>query len=223
MAQQTKKKIWNKKILYTLCFVAISLIEIVRNCMFVEMEVPTGVITLTEILGGLKIQDLWYVASNCTGIVMMVIVFSAYNLKTFYTVINGVWTFICIGVMALLPYHNQNSGMNYHLLQVEVAVINVWWLLIIFKHLIRRMIKEKNLSIKWSLKSIVWVLMTLCMILSVNENKVWPIWYLIMFGAFYLTEYSKEDKENLWNGMIDGSIISFCVVQIIAFFFRPYD
>lgn len=223
MAHQTKKRMWNKKILYTLCFVAISFIEIVRNCMFVEMEVPTGVIRLTEVLGGLKMQDLWYIASNCTGIVMMIIVFSGYKLKTFFTITNGIWTLICMGITAFMPYHHNNSEANYHLWQVEVAVINIWWLVIISKHLLWRMIKEKNIKIKWNLKSIIWVLMTLFMTLSVNESKVWPIWYVIMFGAFYLTEYSKEDKENLWNGMIDGSILSFGIVQIIAFFFRPYD
>lgn len=223
MSLQKKEKAWNKKILYTLCFVAISFIEIIRNCQFVEMEVPTGVIRLSEVLGGLNMQDLWYIVSNCTGLVMMVIIFSAYKLKNFCTIANGMWTALCVVVMVYLPYHNQSSGAKYHLWQVEVAVLNVWWLFIIIKHLMFRMMKEKSLKIKWTTQDILWALMTLCMVLSVNENKVWPVWYLLMFGVFYLTEYSKEDKESLYTGMIDGSILSFCIVQIEAFFLRPYD
>ncbi len=201
----------------------IHFIEIIRNCTFVEMEVPTGVIRLSQVLGGLNMQDLWLIATACTGIVMMVIVFSAYKIKSFCTISNGIWTTLCIVAMAYMPYHKSSTGASYHLWQTEIAVVNVWWLFIIVKALLWKWIKSDKKKSKWNVSGILWALLTLCMVLSVNESKVWPVWYFAMFGVFYLTEYTKEDKENLFKGLVDGSILSFCIVQVAAFFLRPFD
>ncbi len=188
-----------------------------------EMEVPTGVIRLSEVLGGLKAADLWYMAANFTGLVMMLIVFSAYKIKAFVTVFNIIWTGLCLGVMVYLPYYHTNHGMTFHLWQVETAILNVWWLFIIIKHLIAKAIKNKRLAIKWNVPAIIWGLMSICMLLSVYENKLWVLLYFLMFGVFFLTEYTSKEREDIWNGMIDGILVSFVIVQVAAFLLRPFD
>ncbi len=56
-----------------------------------------------------------------------------------------------------------------------------------------------------------------------RSGRVWPIWFLAMFGMFYVTQYSEKDRNALMDGMVDGTIISFFMLQIFAYGFRPYD
>ena len=37
----------------------------------------------------------------------------------------------------------------------------------------------------------------------------WPMGYLIMFGCFYLTDYSREAREELFRGTLEGIILGF--------------
>ena len=223
MKSWVKDRFINKRMLYTVCFMMLTAIEIIRGSNFVEMEIPTGVIRLTEVTGGLKAADLWYIVGNLTGMVMMVIVFSAYKLKAFVTVSNGIWTFICLGTMCYLPYYKEHTQATFHLWQTETAILNVWWLFLIIKHLLIKSIKTKKIGINWNIPAIVWALMTLCTLISVNEKKIWTVWYFLMFGVFFLTEYTQKDRENMWNGLLNGLIVSFILVQVAAFFLRPYD
>lgn len=223
MWSRIKDRFINKRMLYTVCFMLLTVIEIIRGSNFVEMEIPTGVIRLAEVTGGLKAADLWYIVANLTGIVMMVIIFSAYKIRTFVTISNAIWTVICLGAMIYLPYYHTNHGATFHLWQVETAVLNIWWLFIIIKHMLVKVVKSRKINIKWNVPAIIWALMTLCMLISVNENKVWPVWYFLMFGVFFLTEYTQKDREDIWNGLVDGLLASFVIMQIAAFFLRPYD
>lgn len=201
--QHIRKTLFDKRILYILCFMALNLIEFLR--------------------GGSVPGYVWYVAVNCTGIVMFVIVASAYKLKKFCTITNAIWTILCLAVMVALPFHWVNHIGEYLLWQVETAVFNIWWIGIWIKELIHRFFVEKSVKIKWSFPAKIWVAMSVLMFLSVAYNNIWPIWFLLMFGIFYLTDYSEKDREKLWNGMIDGNIISFFILQIFAYGFRPYD
>lgn len=68
----------------------------------------------------------------------------------------------------------------------------------------------------------VWLLMMLLMIVSRSEY-VWPFCYLVLFGCFYLTDYSQEEQKELFQGMLEGIILAFFVFQGLCFVFRPYD
>ena len=200
--QNIKKIIVSKRTLFIICFLMLNIIELLRNG-------PSG--------------DVWYVANNCTGIALMLIVFSGYEKKVLFTKSNLVWTFLCIAFMIALPFHWRNHIGEYLLWQVETAVVNVWWIFIIVKHLLDRIFIKKTLKIRFSKTSFVWCIMMILMIISVNQYKVWPLWFLLMFGVFYLTPYTQEDREKLWSSMIDGNIIGFFVLQIYAYGLRPYD
>ena len=69
----------SKKTLYLLCFMALNLIEFLRAS-------QTG--------------DIWHVAVNCTGFVVMIMIASAYPLKEFCTIPNGIYTVACVAAMA---------------------------------------------------------------------------------------------------------------------------
>lgn len=201
--QSIREKLFTKKTLYILCFMALNLIEFLR--------------------GGSMPGHVWYVAINCTGIVMLVLIASAYKIKEFCTVTNAVWTALCLIFMVALPFHWVNHMGEYLLWQVETAVFNVWWIVIFAKHLAYKIFIKKRMKIKWSAPAKIWAIMLLLMFASVAYHNIWPLWFLLMFGIFYLTAYSPKDRENLLNGMIDGTIASFFVLQIFAFGVRPYD
>ena len=201
--QRIKEKLFTKRTLYILCFMALNLIEFLR--------------------GGSTYGYVWYVAVNCTGIVMLVMIASAYKIKEFCTIINGIWTFLCIAFMVALPFHWVHHMGEYQLLQIETAVFNAWWIAIFVKHLIYKIFIKKSMKIKFNAPAKIWAIMLLLMFASVAYNNIWPLWFLLMFGIFYLTDYKEEDREHLWSGMIDGNIISFFVLQIFAFGVRPYD
>ncbi len=189
-----------KRVLYTLCFIALSIIDLLK--------------------GGAK-GDIWYVAVNCTGLVMMIFIFSAYPLKDFFDLWNGVYTILCIAAMVLVGIFWTPTG-RYVLWQIETALMNVWWIGIMARYLFRKVFVQKTIVFKPGLVGWLWIAISVLMIVSVNESW-WPLWFFFMFGIFYLTPYREEDRRILWNAMLDGTIIGFFCIQLFAYGFRPYD
>ena len=69
---------------------------------------------------------------------------------------------------------------------------------------------------------IFWVVMMLLMIFS-RSNYIWPFCYLVMFGCLYLTDFTKEEQEDLFQGCLNGILLGFFVFQAYCCMFRPYD
>lgn len=201
MTDKLRKAVLSKRTLYVLCFMALNLIELLRAS-------QTG--------------NIWYVAVNCMGLVVMVLVASAYPLKDFRTVSNGIYTIVCAAAMVAVFFHWQSHVGEYYLWQVETAILNVWWIGIVVKYLFQKIIVEKTLTFRPGALGWLWIAMSVLMIASVSR-RLWPLWYLLMFGSFYLTKYRREDREALWDGMLNGTLLSFFCIQIYAYGFRPYD
>ncbi len=199
--EKIKTIVLSKKSLYTICFMLLNLIEF---------------------LWATQDGDVWYVSTNCMGLVVMVMIVSAYPMKDFFTVGNGIYTVLCAAAMAAAYYLRRQDIVWFHLGQVESAILNVWWIGIMARYLFRKVVTEKSLPFKPRLAGWLWVLMSVLMTASVSE-RWWPLWFLLMFGCFYLTRYTKEDRTALWDSMVDGTILSFFCMQIYAYGFRPYD
>lgn len=69
---------------------------------------------------------------------------------------------------------------------------------------------------------VLWVAMMLFMIFSRNHS-LWPAAYLVMFGCFYLSELTVEDRRSLFQGILNGIILFFLIAQAYCCVFRPYD
>lgn len=201
MMEKLKRRLISWHSLYVLCFMALNYIEYLR-------ETQTG--------------NIWYVAVNCMGLVTMVIVLSGYPLKVFCTKINAIYTVLCGGAMVAVYCHWLSHYGQYYVWQVETAILNIWWIGIVVKYLFREIFVDKTKALRLNRRSILWIVLTAFMICSVSR-RLWPLWFFLMFGSFYLTEYKPEQKRALWDGMIDGTILSFFGVQIFAYGFRPYD
>ncbi len=49
------------------------------------------------------------------------------------------------------------------------------------------------------------------MLVSVNE-AIWPAWFAVVFGAYYLAEFDNETKRYIYESLIDGIfVIAFMV------------
>lgn len=217
-----KERIFSKYTLYVLCFVILNVFDAVRDMHFVSLQINNGYIRLEDVFPGYKMGDIWVIIANATGIFMMLIVLSGYRLRNFLTKVNFVWTGLCIVAMIVLPFV-RTGKYGTILVQEELAIINAWWILLVAKEIIAKAIREKKKVIKFNLVACLWIALTICMVFSIAQSRIWPIFYMGMFGCFYLTEYKKEDVIKLFDAMIDGSIFAFLLMQTVACLLRPYD
>ena len=159
---------------------------------------------------------------DLTGIVMAVVIMSHYRLRdiTRRKIPYLIWTAICLAgtPFAFLWGKNNMPFLN----DWVVVLLNVILYGYIFIHTFISTVAEKKHPVLNRRYLAVWLLMMLLMILS-RSKYIWPATYLVMFGAFYLTDYSKEEQEDLFQGMLDGMILGFFVLQGLCFVFRPYD
>lgn len=218
-----KQKVWTKKTLYIICFIFLTVIEILINSAIESLQTTTMFINISDVFRGLYSVDFMIIARNCTGIVIMLFVFSSYNKKQLFNVPNVIWTIMCVVAICLLPYYKRWTNASFHLYQMQTVIINIWWMVIAIAKIIKEIFMDKTLKVKLGVAGAIWIVMSLFMFLSVNDNNIWPAWYLLMFGILFLTNYSAKDKAQLWEGMIDGSLWGFIIVQILAFTLRPYD
>ncbi len=194
-------RLLTKKTFYVLCFLGLSLVE------FLRCTQP---------------GNIWKAAANCTGIVMMFIVFSGLDLKSFLRPFGYVYTALCL-VAAVGIYWYWTGHVGYILLgQAETALFNIWWLGLVWRHSFDRLFVKKDLKLSIGINGGLWIALSVWTVISV-AGRWWPIWFLFMFGAFYLVHYSKQDLQDLFDAMVDGTILACFLIQGWAYLFRPYD
>ncbi len=159
-------------------------------------------------------------ATNMTGIVIAVIIFSSLNIQGFFKPLFAIWIVACI---VFFPFAIRVMSSKYpYKGQFVTAVLNVMVYGFILLRILTDYIKEKKYK---SLSISVfagWLVMLLTMLFSVNEN-IWPIWYAVVFGVYYLITFDKDCEKCIWQSIPDGIILGFFVIQGSALLFRPYD
>ena len=192
-----------KRILYSLCF-----------CLFCIVD--QRVRTANGPSGWLEtFRDL-------TGVLMAIIILSHYSFTDFHQrkLPYCIWTIvgICAGISAFVwgVYH------QYCLKDWFVILLGIFLFGYILIHTFICIVIEKKLPKLNKVLFVLWVIMMVLMIVS-RSSYIWPFCYLVMFGCFYLTDYSKEEREDLFQGVLNGIILGFFVIQGLAFVFRPYD
>lgn len=195
----------HKSVLYTICFAALSALDFVRNT---------------------QNGDIWGTAVNLTGLVMLAVIASGWPLKRLLNIGNAVWTLMCIGVSVYALVSIRSTGMDIFMgMYVWIfvtAAANVWWIGMLLADLGKRVWRERTLAIRPGGLGYLWMVMTALMVFS-RSGRVWPLWFLAMFGIFYLTPYAEEDRQALADGLVNGTILAFFGLQIFAYGFRPYD
>ena len=192
-----------KRILYSLCF-----------CMFCIID--QRVRTAYGSSGWLEtFRDL-------TGVVMAVIIMSHYKFSDFvrWKLPYIVWGIISIGAgipAFIWGIYNQRCLKDWFVILLDIALFGV----IVIHTFICVVLEKKAPKLNRGF-AVLWFIMMALMIVS-RSNYIWPFCYLIMFGCFYLTDYTVEEQEDLFQGILNGIILGFFLLQGFAFVFRPYD
>lgn len=192
-----------KRILYSLCF-----------CMFCVID--QRVRTANGSAGWLEtFRDL-------TGVVMAVVIMSHYKRSDFlrWRMPYLVWSIAAMMGCAVAFYWGTRNQIC--LKDWFVVLLNVFLYGYIVIHTFISVAIEKRVPKLNRRFAVLWLIMMVLMVVS-RSNYIWPFCYLVMFGCFYLTNYDKEEQEDLFQGMLNGIILGFFIIQGLCFVFRPYD
>lgn len=201
MGQKKIQTALAKKTFYIVCFVALNIIDFLRTT---------------------QDGDVWSAAANATGLVVLALLTANCGLNEFRNFFSVVCPIVALGALAY-PFFTQNlRPLGMYLWSYEISVINIGWLFLLLPVYIRRIFVERSLKIKISLLGMSWIIMMLLMTFSIGR-KVWPLWFLLVFGVFYVTRYAAQDMQMIKQAIIDGTLLSFLGIQAYAFGFRPYD
>lgn len=198
--------IGNRRLLYFLCFLAFELIDFLRNT---------------------QNGDIWSAAVGGTGLVMMVLIFSEYPLKEWHygkhtRVYMAIWTVCCLGIAGASALWQQHFILGIYKWTFFLGVWNVWWIFLVGQEIVKRLWKAGSLRAKPDLTGVLALVMAFLMTFS-RSGRLWPVWFAAMFGMFYVTRFTREKLEQLFEAMVDATIVAFFVIQIYAYGFRPYD
>ena len=169
---------------------------------------------------GSAVGDVQMAVANLTGPVLACMLVPSMKREFVRTKAALIWAAVCvigvpIGILlgrGLWPYAGQ---WNIGVANVVIAGFLILYLVWDWKDL-----RAGNRVNKACLLTV--MAMLILMQLSVHE-AIWPLWFLVYFGCFYLIGIPEELREVFILGMLTGIIVWFFVQQIIAFGFRPYD
>lgn len=192
-----------KRLLYMLCFVMLCIID---------QRTKTGT----------RLDGIIETFRDATGIVLACIIFSHYKLEEFKKwkfpyIVWGILSTIG-GVGAFFWGMNRRPFLNDWI--VVILDVVFWGYIVI--HTFIQVVVEKEYPALNKRFSAAWCIMMLLMIVS-RSHYIWPLSYLVMFGCFYLTDFTKEEQSDLLQGSIDGIILAFVLFQGFCCVFRPYD
>lgn len=196
--------IWSKKrILYTICFFMFCVID-------QRTKTGSGLDGIIE-----TFRDM-------AGVLMAVIIMSHYKWEEFmaYKIPYAVWT--GIGLVAGALFVVLGQPLAYFMNERVMVSLDVFLFGYVVIHTFISVVKEKKYPKLNKGMFGLWVVMMLLMIFS-RSDYVWPFCYFIMFGCFYLTDFTEEEQENLYQGIKNGVIFAFFAFQAFCCVFRPYD
>lgn len=201
MIKVIRERFFRKKVLYTICFILFNIIDFVRHTQ----------------------QEIWWgPIVNFTGILMLIISLSSYKLEEIMCRFFYIWSCVSGVLLALCTVWSGEHIMGIYKWTVFTAIINIWLIGILAHRVVKKVFVEKEIKIKWNITACLAIVMVIFMMLS-PYRAVWPVWFLTVFGLFYLTKFESKDFMDLQESMVDGIIIAFFILQIYAYGFRPFD
>lgn len=161
-----------------------------------------------------------FIYINLAGIAICLLMFSTYRLKEFCKLPYWLWSAVYWpGAIAVTYLCND---LIVYRGQWYTALLNIWLMGLLLIKLVIRIVCEKYRP-SFSMKALLLFLGFILLACLSRNDSLWTWWYLFLFGMLYLTEFSSEDRKRLLNAVSNGIIISFFLLQGLAFVFRPYD
>lgn len=158
--------------------------------------------------------------SNGTGLVMALMLVPSLDMKRLRGKVYIAWTPFCVAATIIAWV----IGAKYwtYTGQWISGVLNIT----LWSYIILYVIREwRNLELRKRIRTpFFWCIIVLCLLMQISRHEgLVPLWYLMIFGGFYLVGIQQENRKAFFQGMLNGFIAWFFVQQTIAFGFRPYD
>ncbi len=157
---------------------------------------------------------------NLTGIVVWLLLLPSMKRGFWHTRRFRIWTAACIPGMLAGCIWGRRVWMYPGQWDTALANVVVLGWLVLYIIWDWRAIREKGRLNKGCFFVVIGMLVF--MQISVHE-ALWPLWFLGLFGGFYLIGLPEGREDAFVEGMLTGVIAWFFIQQSIAFGFRPYD
>ena len=166
--------------------------------------------------------DYWMTANNLNGVFMGIIMMSHFSWKEQPKRRYLIWTLLWLAGSVVGYPVCCGDGDTIFPTQYWAATVSAWFIGTVALRMWGDRQQIRKQSGKVSFLWIIWLVMSVLMCVS-RMGEIWPGWYAVIFGLFYLMPYSGEERKALWNSLADGMIVFFFCMQIWAYGFRPYD
>ena len=171
---------------------------------------------------GSQVGSTWAWTVNLLGVLLCVTLITADGWQNYFSKKYFCFSLVMIVSLPLAYlFWNTHQTLIYRD-KLLTAILNVWSIGICFIRLHEIYFKEKNKKPSIKKIPILVFIMLGWMFLSVNED-VWPCWFLALFIVGYFWPITNSGKQELVEGVLNGIILSFFVLQGLAFVFRPFD
>lgn len=171
---------------------------------------------------GSQVGSTWAWTVNMMGIVICIMLFTADGWHHYIAAKYAIYSAV---MLILFPLGYQFWLQHQTLIfrdKLLTAICNVWFIGICFIRLFDVYILEKTKRFQVRLIPALTAIMFFWMFLSRNED-VWPAWFLCLFLVLYLWPTPREEATRIFDGLLNGILISFFILQGLAFVFRPFD
>lgn len=158
--------------------------------------------------------------ANCTGFVIAAMLLPSLQREWLYDRVY--WRRFGIGILPVVLLGAFGAKHWLYKGQWITAILNVavWLFFVLYIVKNRSELKPG----KTLLRPLYLMIMVMLVLMQVSRHGgILPIWYLVMFGCFYLIGIPTCYREDFYHGILNGIICWFFIQQIIAFGFRPYD
>ncbi len=200
--EDTSQKSWSmllKRVIYIICFVWLCYLD--------------------HIIGSAD-GSVQFALKNYTGVVIGIIILTAYRIRDFLKLPYLVWCILFFIGRTLAMNWAENNVAEVGRFEAVIWNIGIYGIILI-RLIYRWCIEGKKPRMKWGPFGL-WIAMMIIMMLS-RTDLTWTRSIFVFFGFFYLTEFKTKDLNNLFIGLADGIIIGFFIIQGYACMYRPYD
>lgn len=163
-------------------------------------------------------------ARDSIGVLMAVIIFTNYKWNDFlkYKIPYLIWGIL--GAVLGMVFVPSVIEQRWDFLMADTIIISLGIYLMGFCiiHTVISLFWEKSRPSLYVPLFVVWVVMLTLMIFS-RSSYTWPECYFVLFLTYYLTPQSLKQKSNTIEGIVNGIILAFIVIQAHSLLFRPYD
>lgn len=160
-------------------------------------------------------------ASNLLGLAILPFCLLRIKWREFLSI--PCYIFAALWLVCFIPFKRYFFIGNDYDASIVVAYINVLFYGLLFIRSVRTIdIKDVTKNKGKIIISALFALTFVSCIISRNK-AVWPLWFLVMFGTFYMEPTDKEVAKEIVGSIVRGVILSFFIFQGYAFLRRPFD